>query len=55
MRKRTKYIIGGGLFTLSLLVGIPGCVHRTGTLFCDTRVSLYGPDILVNGLEEVNE
>ena len=49
MRKRTKCIIGGGLFVLSLLVGIPGCVHRTGTLFCDTRVSLYGPDILFNG------
>jgi len=49
MRKRTKYIIGGGLFTLSLLVGIPGCVHRTGTLFCDTRVSSAGPSILVNG------
>ena len=49
MRKRKKCIICGGLFALSFLVGIPGCVHRTGTLFCDTRVSLYGPDILVNG------
>ena len=44
LRKRTKYIIGGGLFTLSLLVGIP-----TGTLFCDTRVFSLGPSTLVNG------
>lgn len=49
MRKRTKFIIGG-LFTLSLLVGIPGCVHRTGTLFCDTKFALSGPGILVNGI-----
>ena len=49
MRKRTKCIIGGGLFTLSLLVGLPRCVHRTGTLFCDTRVSSLGSSILVNG------
>ncbi len=49
MRKRTKCIIGGGLFALSLLVGIPGCVHRTGTLFCDTKFALSGPVILVKG------
>lgn len=50
MRKRTKYIIGASLFALSLLTGIPGCVHRTGTLFCDTKVSLSGPVILVKGV-----
>lgn len=49
MRKRTKYIIGGGLFALLLLVGIPRCVHRTGTLFCDTKFSLTGPIVLVKG------
>ena len=39
MCKRTKYMIGGSLFALSLLTGIPGCVHRTGTLYCDTAFS----------------
>lgn len=39
MRKRTKYIIGASLFALSLLIGIPGCVQRTGTLYCDTAFS----------------
>lgn len=49
MRKRTKYIIGASLFFLSLLTGIPGCIQRTGTLYCDTRVSLNGPVVLVKG------
>ena len=49
MRKQTKCIIGGGFLALSLLVGIPGCVHRTGTLFCDTKFALSGPVILVKG------
>ena len=39
MRKRTKYIIGASLLALSLLIGIPGCVQRTGTLYCDTAFS----------------
>ena len=39
MRKRTKYIIGASLFALSLLTGIPGCIQRTGTLYCDTAFS----------------
>ena len=50
MRKRTKYITGASLFVLSLLTGIPGCVQRTGTLYSDTRLSLMGPKILVNGM-----
>ena len=49
MRKRTKHMIRASLFVLSLLTGIFGCVQRTGTLYCDTRVSLYGPVILVKG------
>jgi len=39
MRKRTKYMIGVSLFALSLQTGIPGCVQRTGTLYCDTAFS----------------
>lgn len=39
MRKRTKCITGAWLFALSLLTGIPGCVQRTGTLYCDTAFS----------------
>ena len=50
MRKRTRYIMGTSLFALSLLIGIPGCVQRTGTLYSDTRLSLMGPNILVNGM-----
>ena len=47
MRKRTKYTIGASLFALSLLTGILGCVRRTGMLFCDTKVSLSGPVMLL--------
>ena len=50
MHKRTKRMIVGTLFTMSLLVGIPGCVHRTGTLYCDTRMSLGGLVILSKGI-----
>lgn len=49
MRKRTKHMIRASLFALPLLTGVLGCVQRTGTLYCDTRVSLYGPVILVKG------
>ena len=50
MCKRTKYMVGASLFALSLLTGIPRCVHRTGTLYCDTAFSAkVGIRTLCNG------
>ncbi|MBP5320263.1 MAG: hypothetical protein J6334_04685 [Kiritimatiellae bacterium] len=50
MFKRARSQIGFVLFVLSLLLGLPLSFPRTGELFTDTRRSLAGPDILINGL-----
>ena len=50
MLKHTKHMIRASLFALSLLTGLPGCIRRTGTLYCDTIFSsICGIKTLCNG------
>lgn len=54
MQRRTKCLVGASLFALLfallLLVGLLGCVSRTGTFYCESRLSMQGPSIIMKGV-----
>lgn len=48
--RRSKKILLLVLLAVSVAVGISGCVHRSGELYCDTRFSAQGTTVLVKGV-----